>query len=159
MRQILVRLLRAVRSAFHLNTVKGRVQILHSADESQQKLVSGLRRLYVRSDNSISQKEKIKLRTFSVVLLDHLDVWVVREAILADRGEVRGFPTRSVEILLDLRRHLGSRKAILWTVGIKFAMRVMYSIKDEEGGALGYVVRLRGRTKFKIIEALRLPRT
>lgn len=31
MRQILVRLLREVRSAFHLNTVKGRVHILHSA--------------------------------------------------------------------------------------------------------------------------------
>ena len=34
MRQMLVRLLRAVRSAFHLNTVNGRVQILHSAEQS-----------------------------------------------------------------------------------------------------------------------------
>jgi hypothetical protein len=83
-------------------------------------------------------------------LLDHLDVWVLREAILADRGEVRGFPTRAVEILLDLRRHLGPLKAILWIVGIDFAMRVVYSIKDEEGGALGLFGKAEGRTKFKI---------
>lgn len=99
------------------------------------------------------------LAFFSVVLLDHLDVWVLREAILADRGEVRGFPTRAVEILLDLRRHLGPLKAILWIVGIDFAMRVVYSIKDGEGGALGLFGKAEGRTKFKIIEALRLPCT
>jgi hypothetical protein len=40
-RQMLVRLLRAVRSAFHLNTVKGRVQILHSSHKRQPKLISG----------------------------------------------------------------------------------------------------------------------
>lgn len=159
MRQILVRLLRAVRSAFHLNTVKGRVQILHSVDTSQQKLVSGLRGAVCTIRQLCKAERKKELRTFSVVLLDHLDVWVLREAILADRGEVRGFPTRAVEILLDLRRHLGPLKAILWIVGIDFAMRVVYSIKDEEGGALGLFGKAEGRTKFKIIEALRLPCT
>jgi hypothetical protein len=108
-----VRLLRAVRSAFHLNTVKGRVQILHSADKSQKKLVSGLREVVCTIRQLYVAEIKIELRTFSVVLLDHLDVWVLREAILANRGEVRGFPTRAVEILLDLRRHLGSLKAKL----------------------------------------------
>jgi hypothetical protein len=40
-------------------------------------------------------------------LFDHLDVWVFWETVLADGGEVGCLPTRAVEILLDLRRHVG----------------------------------------------------
>jgi len=43
---------------------------------------------------------------FSIVIgLEHLYVVVFWEAGLADGGEVGGFPTGAVEILLDLRRH------------------------------------------------------
>ena len=40
-----------------------------------------------------------------MVILQHLHVGVVREAVLADGGEVGGLPAGAVEILLDLRRH------------------------------------------------------
>jgi hypothetical protein len=40
-----------------------------------------------------------------IIRLDHLNVWIVGETVLADRGEVGGLPTGAIEILLDLRRH------------------------------------------------------
>lgn len=41
----------------------------------------------------------------SIVLLQHLYVWVVGQASLADGREVGGFPAGPVEVLLDLRGH------------------------------------------------------
>ena len=41
-----------------------------------------------------------------MVFLQHLHVWVIREAIFANGWEVRTLPTGAVQILLDLRgRH------------------------------------------------------
>lgn len=40
-----------------------------------------------------------------MILLEHLDVWVVGETCFADGGEIGRFPTRPVQVLLDLRRH------------------------------------------------------
>jgi hypothetical protein len=80
---------RADRSAFQVKTVKGRVQILPADSVS------------ARSDYS-----KTGMLTFcSVVILQHLNVGVIWETVLADRGEVGGLPAGAVEILLDLRRH------------------------------------------------------
>lgn len=40
-----------------------------------------------------------------MVRLQHLDIIVLRQAVLADRREVRRLPAGAVQILLDLRRH------------------------------------------------------
>jgi hypothetical protein len=40
----------------------------------------------------------------AIILLDHLDVGVVGEAVLADGGKVGRLPARAVQILLNLRR-------------------------------------------------------
>jgi hypothetical protein len=80
---------RAERSAFQVKIVKGRVQILP-----------------VVCVSILSEYFGTGKRTFcSVVILQHLDVGVVREAVLADGGEVGRLPTGAVEVLLDLRRH------------------------------------------------------
>lgn len=42
-----------------------------------------------------------------MILLQHLDIWVLWQTILTYRGEVCGFPAGAVEILLDLGWHGG----------------------------------------------------
>jgi hypothetical protein len=54
-----------------------------------------------------------------MVILKHLHVGVVGQAVLADRGEIGGLPARAVEILLDLRRH-GVGVQQLWHFGLSF---------------------------------------
>ena len=45
-------------------------------------------------------------KTYGIMIgLEHLYIIIIRKAVLADGGEVGGFPPRSIEILLDLRRH------------------------------------------------------
>jgi hypothetical protein len=73
---MLVRLLRAVRSAFHLNTVNGRVQILHSAKELAKFSCPGMK-LSSKSKDSAGIKRYREIHTFSVVLFDHLNVWIL----------------------------------------------------------------------------------
>jgi len=41
-----------------------------------------------------------------MILLEHLNEGVFRQAVFANAGEICGFPTRSVQILFDLRRHI-----------------------------------------------------
>lgn len=43
----------------------------------------------------------------AMVVLQHLDIRVVGETVLADGGEVGRFPAGAVQVLLDLRRHSG----------------------------------------------------
>jgi len=88
---MLVCLFRAVRSAFHLKTVKGRVQILHSIYHSESVLVGNV------------WYEEF---TYAMIFLQHLDVGILRQAIFADRREIRRLPARAIKILLDLGRHI-----------------------------------------------------
>jgi hypothetical protein len=55
------------------------------------------------------ERASADLAFFAVVLFDHLHVRVFGEAVLADGGEVGGFPAGAVEVLLDLGRHVGGR--------------------------------------------------
>jgi hypothetical protein len=41
----------------------------------------------------------------AMILLEHLHVWVVGEAVLAYARHVGGLPSRAVEIVFDLLRH------------------------------------------------------
>jgi hypothetical protein len=75
-----VRLVRAVRSAFQRNMVKGRVHYI---------IVSG----YLHKQNRMRTHNF----TFStMVLLEHLNVRIVGKAVLADGREVSGLPARPV---------------------------------------------------------------
>jgi hypothetical protein len=47
----------------------------------------------------------------AIFLLEHLDIWVFWQAFFTHRGEVGGLVSGTVEVLLDLRRHLGGRKS------------------------------------------------
>lgn len=122
---------RADRSAFQVKTVKGRVQILPVDSVS------------TRSDYS-----KTGMLTFcSVVILQHLNVGVIRETVLADRGEVGCFPTGAVEILLDLRRHdacvLELEQQCLVSL---VSCNVVYKVESEDGG--GALICLLEPSKF-----------
>jgi hypothetical protein len=46
-----------------------------------------------------------------MILLQHLDVWVVRQTFLADRREISSLPSAAIQILLDLGRHVGDELA------------------------------------------------
>ncbi len=50
---------------------------------------------------------RAQLALGAVVLLEHLDVGVLGQAVLAHRGEVGGFPPGPVEVLFDLGGHGG----------------------------------------------------
>ena len=70
---MLVRFVRAVRSAFHRKTVNGRVHIWEGTVLAMSVWVA-----LGRSD----------LAFCSVILLQHLNVWVVGQAVLANGREV-----------------------------------------------------------------------
>lgn len=40
-----------------------------------------------------------------MILFEHLDIWVVRQAGLTYGGKIRRFPTRAIKVLLDLGWH------------------------------------------------------
>ena len=45
-----------------------------------------------------------------MILFQHLDVRVLRQAAFAGAGEVGGFPAGAVEVLLNLRRHVSCNR-------------------------------------------------
>lgn len=47
----------------------------------------------------------------AMILLEDPDIWVFWQAFFTHRGKVGGLPSGTVEVLLDLRRHLGGRKS------------------------------------------------
>ena len=58
-------------------------------------------------NEAMKSERELGVHTLSVVLFDHLYVWILWKTVLANGREVRRLPTGAVEILLDLRRHLG----------------------------------------------------
>lgn len=52
-----------------------------------------------------------------MVIFQHLDVWIVWQAMFADRGKICCLPTRAVEVLFDLRWH-SSFGALYLIVGV-----------------------------------------
>jgi hypothetical protein len=42
-----------------------------------------------------------------MILLQHLNIWVIRQALLANGREIGRLPAASVQILLNLGRHIG----------------------------------------------------
>jgi hypothetical protein len=60
-----------------------------------------------------------------IICFDHLNVWIVRETVFADRGEVGGLPTGAVEILLDLRRHFEEHAQATWMALEEVCERVL----------------------------------
>ena len=77
--------------------------------------------------------------TFStIVLFQHLNIWVVGQAVFAAGREICGFPARTVEILFDLWwRHDGS-----------------YSLSSRDTPRVQCDLRDRGRTKVSYMQAL-----
>lgn len=55
-----------------------------------------------------SQRTRQRGETYSsMVLLEHLHIWVIWQAFLAHRREVGRLPAGAIQVLLDLRRHGG----------------------------------------------------
>lgn len=74
---MLVRLVRAVRSAFHRKIVKGRVHC-------------------IISEYKVNYHDTLVTYDFAfgaMVFLEHLHVWVIWEAIFADRWEIGALPS------------------------------------------------------------------
>lgn len=42
----------------------------------------------------------------AMVFLEHLDIWIVRQTFFAYRREIGRLPAGSIQILLDLGRHV-----------------------------------------------------
>ncbi len=59
------------------------------------------------------KRSRTDLAFGAIVLLEHLDVRIRREAILADGGEVGGLPAGTIQVLLDLGRHGGELVALV----------------------------------------------
>jgi hypothetical protein len=67
-----------------------------------------------------------------MVFLEHLDVWVFRQAVLTDGWEVGGLPPRPVEVLLNLRGH-GVDFSPAYALGAA-SMAVMLDLEDCKAG-------------------------
>jgi hypothetical protein len=104
---MLVRFWRAVRSAFQRKMVKGRVQILHS----WAALVRALMRYTSRASPLAGAQPEGEVTYRAMILLQHLHIRVVWQALLAYRGKVGRLPAAAIQILLDLRRHVGGEMA------------------------------------------------
>ena len=72
---MLVCFCREVRSAFHLNTVNGRVHILHSVGVSEIYRLGGI------------------VHTSSMVFFQHLNIGILGQAIFAHGGKICRFPS------------------------------------------------------------------
>lgn len=67
-----------------------------------------------------------------MVVLQHLDIRVVGETVLADGGEIGRLPAGAVQVLLDLRRHSGNVQRLQLCNGF-LSCRAMLEGREESG--------------------------
>lgn len=79
------------------------------ANVSKEYFTTQVRRCRASTTEGFGE-EKALVHTFTIILFDHLHVWIFWEAVLTHRREVRSLPARAVEILLNLGRHVGPTK-------------------------------------------------
>lgn len=53
------------------------------------------------------KKKTYDLALCAMIFLDHLHVWIFGKAVLTNGGKVCRLPAGSIQIMLDLRRHIG----------------------------------------------------
>jgi hypothetical protein len=80
-----------------------------------------------------------------MVFLQHLNIRVVGQAFLANRREVGRLPSAAIQILLDLRRHVGGEMAC-------FAVENVYTASQQCRLAVGSVS---GVSEYVVVGAQR----